>query len=182
MDLEEKVSKREIVYQGNKLNVVVEDVLLPNGCTAKREFVNRRAGAAVLALTEDQQVLVIEKFQHPFEKIVTTLPYGRQQGQETLLETAKRELQEKTGYSALEWVPLGGLMPAPAYSDEVVALFLAAHLQPGEHHWATDEFLNVKTLPLKDFFRLCDDGTILDARTILAAYRLRAYLQEATGK
>lgn len=182
MNLEERVISKEVVFEGEKIKVVVENVILPNGVTARREFVNRRSGAAILALKEDQQVVLMEEYRHPFEKAILTLPYGKQKGEETLLQTAQRELKEKTGYSAAEWVPLGGMIPAPAYSDEVVALFLAAHLNSSALPTQNDRFFNRKSLPLNEFFRLCDNGTILDARTILAAYRFRSYLQEATGK
>ena len=100
MNLEERVISKEVVFEGEKIKVVVENVILPNGVTARREFVNRRSGAAILALNEDQQVVLMEEYRHPFEKTILTLPYGKQKGEETLLQTAQRELKEKTGYSA----------------------------------------------------------------------------------
>ena len=95
-----------------------------------------------------------------------------------MLETAKRELREETGFLAREWHPLGKALPAPAYSDEEVSFFLARGLQEGRKSWDPDEFLNVFWMPLSELRRRVEQGEVLDGRTQLCLYRYEIWSKE----
>lgn len=176
MDLNEKVNEKKTIYEGKKVSLDIENVVLPNGKNIDKEIVRRKGNAVILALTDQKEVVMEEQFRHPFESVIHALPAGKADEGETPLETAKRELQEETGYTAEKWTSLGSFYPAPAYSDEVVYLYLAQGLHLGEKKWDPDEFLNIYTLPLETFYKQCEDGTIKDGRTLLAAYKAKEYL------
>ena len=98
---------------------------------------------------------------------IVGLPAGKRDGPEDLLDTAKRELEEETGYKAESWVSLGEFYPAPAYSNEIVYPFLATGLYLGNIKRDPDEFLNIIRMPIKEFEIKCMDGTIKDGRTLM---------------
>jgi len=85
-------------------------------------------------------------------------------------------LKEETGYTATRWLSLGFFYPAPAYSDEVVSLFVAQDLTPGEKHWDKDEFLNVSLMAFEEFRKKVESGKVPDGRSQLCLYRYLAYL------
>ena len=90
---------------------------------------------------------------------------------EDRLEAAKRELREETGITADEWTDMGEFIPAAAYCDEKLTLYLARGLHYGPRDLDDDEFLNVETVP---FGELVDDvmnGRIVDAKTQTAVLK-----------
>lgn len=176
MDLTEKVLTKKEVYRGKKISLEVKNVLLPDGNAIKKEIVHRKGNAVILALTADGEVVVEEQYRHSFETVIFSLPAGKQDPGETIFETAKRELKEETGYTATRWLSLGFFYPAPAYSDEVVSLFVARDLTYGEKHWDKDEFLNVSLMPFKEFQEKVESGKVPDGRSQLCLYRYLAYL------
>ena len=67
--------------------------------------------AAVVALTEEQRVLIVRQYRPAVEHDTLELPSGMVDAGETPLEAARRELLEETGYEAGEWEVLGGMEP-----------------------------------------------------------------------
>src|SRR3954466_1309706 len=108
----------------------------------KWEFVTRMTknpAVAIVAITDDERVVLVEQFRIPAGEPVIEIPAGLSgdtpgtEG-EPLLESAKRELLEETGYKASRWTELGRGYSSPGLSDELIAVFLAedlAKVEPG---------------------------------------------------
>lgn len=171
----EKIIKEETVYQGKKINVKMAQTICPSGNPALREKVERRNGTAILALTEDNEVILEHNWRYAFKEDILCLPAGKTDSGESYLAAAKRELEEEAGIQAENWVNLGIIRPAPAYSDEEVGLFLATGLKEGKKSWDEDEYLLVEKVPFAEFAELIRDNRINDARTLLAYYRYLEY-------
>jgi len=88
------------------------------------------------------------------------------------MQAARRELQEETGYTAEELIPLGVFYPAPAYSDEAIHMFLAKGLHAGQQSLDVDEFLQLEELPLSALVEQALAGQIPDIKTQAAILRL----------
>lgn len=131
MDLKEKIIDVNRIYEGKKINVDVLKVKMPNNKEAIREIVDRKNGVVILAIDDENNVIVEEQYRNTFKRGIVGLPAGKRDGAEDLLDTAKRELEEETGYKAESWVSLGEFYPAPAYSNEIVYPFLATGLYLG---------------------------------------------------
>ena len=121
MDLTEKPIKQDYIYKGKIINVRVDDALLPDGGTAKREIVEHPGGVCVAALTDENELLFVEQFRYPYFELVLELPAGKLEYGEDPFEAGKRELREETGAVASHYEDLGKLYPPPAIA---VKLFI----------------------------------------------------------
>ena len=101
------------------------------------EFVTRntqRPAVGIVAITDAGEVVLVEQYRPPVDRRVVEIPAGLTGDvggaeNETLLEAAKRELKEETGYAAKRWTQLGGGYSSPGLTDESIVLFLAEGLQ-----------------------------------------------------
>ena len=93
MDLTEKTLGKSYIYKGRIINMRVDDAMLPDGRTAKREVVEHPGGVCIAALTEQEELLFVEQFRYPYSEVVLELPAGKLEYGEDPLEAGKRELQ-----------------------------------------------------------------------------------------
>ena len=165
MDLTEKPVKQDYIYKGKIVNLRVDDALLPNGTTAKREIVEHPGGVCVAALTDNNELMFVEQFRYPYFEVVLELPAGKLEYGEDPFEAGKRELREETGATASEYEDLGKLYPTPGYCGEIIHMYLAKNLSFGEQHLDSDEFLEVKKIPLERAFQMVMNNEIRDSKT-----------------
>ncbi len=155
------------LYKGKIIDLNLDEVLLKNGKLAQREYVTHRGGATVVAETEDG-ILFVEQFRYPYRETVIELPAGKRENGENPAITAKRELEEETGYIAGKLEFLGEIYPSPGYTDERLYLFLATNLTKSEMHLDEDEFLSVKVVKAEEVVKMIARGEIKDAKTLVA--------------
>ncbi len=177
MDLTEKQISAEYIFRGRIINVRVDEALLPNGKTAKREVVEHNGGICVVPLTEANEVLMVEQYRYPYGEVVLEIPAGKRDGDEAPLEGGKRELREETGATAEKFTFLGELYPTPGYCGEIIYMYLATGLSYGETDPDEDEFLNVKKIPLKKAVDMIMNGEIKDAKTQAAILKVERLLK-----
>ena len=177
MDLTEKQISAEYIFRGRIINVRVDEALLPNGKTAKREVVEQNGGICVVPLTEANEVLMVEQYRYPYGEVVLEIPAGKRDGDEAPLEGGKRELREETGATAEKFTFLGELYPTPGYCGEIIYMYLATGLSYGETDPDEDEFLNVKKIPLKKAVDMIMNGEIKDAKTQAAILKVERLLK-----
>src|SRR5687768_8163882 len=97
---------KETVFSGNVISVDVEQVLLPNGRTARYEIVRHPGGAAVVAIDDQQQVCLLRQYRPAGGGWIWELPAGRLEPGEPAENTARRELLEEAGCTAQHWESL----------------------------------------------------------------------------
>ncbi|MGE5701458.1 MAG: NUDIX domain-containing protein [Clostridia bacterium] len=168
--LYEKTIASEQIYDGRIIKVKVDDVLLPNGKTAKREIVNHQGAVAVMAITEDRKLLAVRQFRKPLERSIIEIPAGKLELGEEPLACAIRELAEETGYTAKQFTHLSSFYTSPGFADELLHLYVAEGLTQGEAQPDEDEFVEVLHLSLDEAKQLHADGEIRDAKTVLALF------------
>ena len=105
------------------------------------------------------------------------IPAGTLDPQEEIIDCARRELTEETGYSAAQWHRLGEITPVPGYSDERIHIFLAADLQPAGRHLDADEVIEVKEVDFFKALEMIGDGQIQDAKSIAGLFLASAWLR-----
>ena len=171
-DFEEKTIVRNEIFHGKIIDVVVDDVALPNGGTSKRELVFHPGGVAVIAVTEENKMIFVRQFRKPLEKVILEIPAGKidpGEGAQPEL-TGARELEEETGYRASTLEHVHSMYLSPGFANEVLHLFHAKQLQKVENPLPQDEdeVLEVYELTMKEAKAAIADGTIGDAKTIFA--------------
>lgn len=176
-ELAEKKIASELKYQGRNFQLYRDDIVLPNGVPSVYEYIRHVDGVCVIPILEDGLVVMERQYRYPINKVLLEIPAGKlDSDNEDHATAARRELQEETGYTARELIPLGSIYSACAYSDETIWVFLAKGLEAGENHLDEDEFLDVVTIPLKDLVHQVLNDEIPDVRTQIAV--LRAAIHE----
>ncbi|MBI1396216.1 MAG: NUDIX domain-containing protein [Betaproteobacteria bacterium] len=159
------------------LEVREDEVRLPDGNQARREYVVHPGAAVILPIFDDWSILLERQFRYPVGRHFYELPAGKLEAGEPHLETAKRELLEETGYEAAEWVRLCSLHPCIGYSDEVVEVFVARGLTYSARHLDDEEFLETLVVPLDEALEWIRTGRITDVKAQMALFwadRLRS--------
>ena len=175
-NLEEKTIARSTAFQGCLLRLDVDQVELPDGNTAPREYIRHPGGVGVVALTVDNEVLLVRQYRYPYAEILTEIPAGKRDPGEDPLTTGMRELEEETGYRAATYTPLGTMYPTPGCCNEVVYLYLATNLTAADAHPDADEFLEVERCPLDEMVQRVLAGEITDAKTQIAILKTKLLL------
>lgn len=175
-DLTETTIASHIRFQGKLLVVVEDEVRMPDGRSATREYIRHPGAVVVVALNDDGAVILERQWRHPLGAAIIELPAGKIDRGETPLACAKRELLEETGFVAARWQELGTLHPCVGYSDERLILYLAQGLTQAGARPDDGEHLEVIALPLSEALAWIDDGRLTDAKSVaglLWADRLR---------
>lgn len=68
MDLKEKIIDVNRIYEGKKINVDVLKVKMPNNKEAIREIVDRKNGVVILAIDDENNVIVEEQYRNTFKR------------------------------------------------------------------------------------------------------------------
>ena len=169
---EETVSSRE-AYSGSFLHVYHDEVSLPNGGGASREYIRHVGAVCIVALDEQGRIAMERQYRYPVGETVYEIPAGKLDSkQEDPLLAAQRELREETGITAGRMENLGEFYPTCAYSDEVIHIFLARDPSYGERSTDEDEFLSVEMVPLAEVKDMIMRGEIPDGKTQAAVLRV----------
>ena len=167
MDLEEKKISGEIVYNGKLLEVHKDEILCPNGNKAYREYIEKDPAAAVIAKV-DGKFIFEKQFRYPFHDVLIEIPAGKCDKGEDPINTAKRELEEETGFLAKNIKFLGKCLPSVAYTSEVIHLYYASDLEKTHTHLDENEFVEVFYLTEEEVIEKIKNGEISDAKTVQA--------------
>lgn len=172
---ETKVSG-ETIYKGALLHVKRDMVRLPDGRSAPREYIDHPGAVTIIALTDDNQLVLERQFRYPLQRELIELPAGKMEPGEDPLEAGKRELKEETGYVATEWTHLTTIHPLCAYSNERIELYLARGLSLEARTLDEGEFLEVFTAPAAAALDWVRAGKVSDVKTIIGLFWLEKIL------
>ncbi|MEO8315278.1 MAG: NUDIX hydrolase [Pseudomonadota bacterium] len=164
----------ETVFQGRVITVNVEQVLLPNGETARYEIVHHPGGAAIVAVDTEQRVCLLHQFRPAAPGWVWELPAGRLEPGEPPAETARRELKEEAGCEAANWEELGSILSSPGVFAETIHLYMARNLRPVPSQHERYEVIQVHWIPLDDAVQQALSGEIRDGKTVIGLLRAHA--------
>lgn len=169
----EKTLSTTPIFSGRVIDLVVKDVELPNGKTSKREIINHPGAVAVIAITEDKKLLLINQFRKPLEKTIVEIPAGKLEKDEDPLDCANRELEEETGYKAVKLEFISSFYTSPGFANEIIYLYFTDKIELGEINRDEDEFIDVIEATLLEAEMMIKDQIIHDAKTIFAIQYLK---------
>lgn len=174
--IETKVSSEQ-KFSGKILKLTVDDVLLADGSPAKREVIHHPGGVGILPVDDAGMCYMVRQFRYPPAQAMLEIPAGKLEWGEDHYACAVRELSEETGFSADNLVYLGYFYPTPAYDTEKIHVYLATGLHAGERHLDEGEFLNIEKISLDELHTMAMEGSIIDAKTLVAVLKAKLYLE-----
>jgi len=162
----------ELAYDGHFLKVSRDRVKLPDGKLTQREYIRHPGAVVILALFDDGRVLLERQFRYPNDQVFIEFPAGKIDPGEDPLASAKRELEEETGYTASDWHFVCTIHNAIAYSDEHLDLFLARGLTEGPAQLDDGEFLETFTATIPEMLEMVRRGDVTDVKTVIGTFWL----------
>lgn len=174
MNFTEKPISSKEVFKGHLINVEVQQVKTPEGNIAQREIVHHAPAVAILAITNDNKILLEKQWRAPIAKTTLEIPAGKvdSRDQASVDHAARRELNEETRLQAGKLEKLSSFYTSVGCMDEYMTLYLATDLSPVTNALPKDqdEELVVKKVSLDEAQAMIASGEIEDAKTIMAIY------------
>jgi 8-oxo-dGTP pyrophosphatase MutT (NUDIX family) len=174
----------EVVQTGWAITLTKATIIGPDGETFQRDVVRHPGAVAVVAVTDDDAVVLVLQYRAPVDRWLLEIPAGTRDVEgEPAIETARRELAEEVGYAAAELTLLTRTAITPGFCDEFSSVFLATGLTPVplDRQGVEEGHMRVVEVPLSRFDSLVDDGTVVDATTILGVGLARRHLAQGPG-
>ena len=160
----------ETVHRGWFIRVQRATFLDPDGVPFERDIVRHPGAVAVVAVTEARTVVLCRQYRPAVDRWLLEIPAGTCDVEgEPFEETARRELAEEVGFATDRLDLLTRTAITPGFCDEYTNIYLATGLRavPSDRQGAEERFMQVVEVPLDRFDAMVDDGSIVDASTIL---------------
>ncbi len=168
------VSSKE-VYRCGLFHVTEECARDKTGFEIRRSVVRHAGSAVMMAVDENERVLLVRQYRLPADQLMWELPAGKLDPGENPLQAARRELREETGYRARKWRRLAAYYASPGFVAEKMNLFLATGLIPGEAQPMDDERIECRWFGISEIDKDIRSGRILDGKTIIGFLAWQRY-------
>ena len=150
---------------------------LPNGKFLDATIFEFRAWANILALTKDNEAVLIKQYRHGVQEVLWEIPGGVVEDDEQPLEGVKRELLEETGYTASEFIQVGALYPNPALQTNTLYCYLALNAEKVTGQSLDDgEDIEVFLLPMEELVSMLKRGEFTNALQVAVLFQVLAHL------
>ncbi len=165
----EKELKSQVIYDGKILKLTRDEVECENGLHAYREVVHHHGGVCVLAVKENQ-IILVKQFRYPNRIETLEIPAGKLEKDEEPKICAFRELEEETNYRAKDMKRIMKVLPSPGYTSEWLYLNEAIDFQEVSDSLDgdEDEFIDIVHMDIEEAYQKVLNGTIVDAKTVIA--------------
>ncbi len=155
-------------WKGAFLDVVTEDVTLPNGTQIELDIVRHPGASAVVPFLSDDEVLLVRQYRYATGGTLYEVPAGKLDPGESPETCARRELEEEAGCRAGRLEPLGPMWPSPGFTDERIWLFAAFDLSEVPQRLEQDEVIELEPTSLDRALEMVWSGELSDAKSALA--------------
>ncbi|WP_246111509.1 NUDIX hydrolase [Weissella muntiaci] len=167
----EKVVEEVEKFQGNIIRVTEQVVELPDGRTSKREVVYHSGAIAILALTDQNEMIVERQWRAPIRAVSYEVPAGKVDERDTeIIDTVNRELNEETRLQAGKVEAVAGFYTSIGFSDEFMTLYVATELTPVANALPQDddEMIELVYWNFDKATEMFNSGEMNDAKTVMA--------------
>ena len=171
------VGEREI-HDGYVIRLTEATIEAPDGRSLRRDVV-RHPGAVAVVAVEDDQVVLVRQYRAAAGQALLEIPAGRRDATGEAPEaTARRELAEEVGLECDSLEELGAFYNSPGFSDEFSHVFLATGLRgvPTCREGAEEQWMTVRRVSLRDAVDMIERAEIRDAKTVIGLLLARRRL------
>ena len=176
--MKETCIENEVIYDGKIIRVEKDVIELEDGHRSTREVVFNSGGVCVLAFTEDNKVILVKQFRYPSKEELFELPGGKQDQNESFIQSGMRELKEETGYVSDDVQYFGYFYPTVAYCSEVIHMVVARNCTFNQQCLDEGEHVEVCLLDYDKVKAMILDNEIKDGKTIVAILKYETFLQK----
>lgn len=163
-----RVLSTKRLYRGKVLALDLDEVEEPGGVRVTREVVRHSGSVAVVAVQDDDRIVLVRQYRHPVGEMVWELPAGRLDEGESPEEAAQRELQEEIGYRARDLQKIAFFYTTPGFCDEAMHVFRGTGLEPAKKPGDEDERIEVQAFAWPDLEAMIERGEIREGKTLVA--------------
>ena len=165
-----------IAYQGEVFRVRHDTITESSSPSKHWDIVCHSGAVAIIPMLDRDHVILIEQWRRAIDAVSLEIPAGALEKGEPPLECAQRELQEETGYKALELIHFGGCHSAPGFSNEYVHFFIGRQLIEAPLQADDTDLIDVRIVPFVEAIAMIQAGHITDAKTVSALLRYKVSL------
>ena len=174
---EEKCLDSKLIFDGKVLHLYRDDISLPDGKSAFREYCRHIGAVCVIPITDEGEVICVRQYRYPYGEVLLEIPAGKLDFKGEIPDDAvRRELREETGATSGKLTYLGKFYSSPAILDECIHMYMAENLTFGDTDFDDDEFIEVVKIPLVKMVDMVVRGEISDGKTqaaVMKAYHIR---------
>ncbi|WP_158889123.1 NUDIX domain-containing protein [Amycolatopsis anabasis] len=177
-----RVASTKDVHIGRVVGLRIDEVVMPDGSTARREVVEHLGAVAIAAVDDDGAITLIHQYRHPLGHRLWELPAGLLDHEgEDPVAAAGRELAEEAGLAASRWETLVDVAASPGFTDEVVRVFLARDLSEVDREVLGEEEadLVIRKVPLPEAVAMALGGELVNGATVGGVLAAHAVLSGA---
>jgi ADP-ribose pyrophosphatase len=167
-----KILSKELVFNGNHIQVRVDKVLETSGKVFSKEIVVHPGAVCVVPLLDNGDVVLVRQYRYAAGQHLLELCAGGLNPGEDPLEAARRELEEETGYLASKLIERARFWTTPGFTTEFMYLYEATGLTKTQTNPDEDEVIEIEVATQAEALRMVDDGRIQDAKSIIGLLRV----------
>ncbi len=164
-----RLIESKTLYRGRIIRLVKDRFILnvSKNKLVTWELVRHPGAVAIVPFADKKHLLLLRQFRYAADGDLWEIPAGTLEKNEAPLACAKRELEEETGFKARKWIYLTRFFPTPGISDEMMTLYRAEGLYPGQKNLDHDEWIEHETVSLKKANEMIRHGSIRDAKSLV---------------
>ena len=162
----ERTVSSERVFAGKRLGMRVDRVRLADGTETVREVAESPDSVAIVAVDDDQNLLLVRQYRFAAGRELLELPAGLIEGDDPPMASAQRELREETGFAAGKLTELGHFYVSPGSLTECLYAFLGTGLTHDPLAPDADERIELVRMGFREALDMARTGGFHDAKTI----------------
>lgn len=160
---------REVVYNGSIIDFCKDSIITPKGHEVQWDFIKHKGAAAIIPVMDDGRIIMVRQWRNAVDKFSLEIPAGGRDGEnESTKVCAARELEEETGYTSDKIEFLQTIIPAIAYSQEKIDIYVAFDLKKSVQNFDEDEDICLEMYSVEELVDMIMKNEINDSKTISA--------------
>jgi len=175
----DKTLSTEVIFEGRAIKLRVDTIETVDGRTTTREIVEHAACICVVAVDDDDNLILEKQFRKPLGKELLEIPAGGIDPGEDAEAAVVREMQEETGLRPQKLERLCGFYSSPGFCNEYLHLYLATDLVAGRLYAEDTAGIELVRVPVARIPELIASGKMEDAKSIAGLLYYLEYRKKA---